>query len=117
MSDSQKPHSFFPRASNASVLATFIAIVGCFLIMSLIVWLAYLPNRGGVVSVDMSQVSEDQQWKFSAEGRKERLAQLRANETELLNNYSWVDQSAGVVRVPVERAIELVVSEQREAKR
>lgn len=117
MSGSQKQHSYFPRASNASVLATFIAIVGCFMIMALIVWLAYLPNREDRVTVDMSQVSEDQQWKFTEEGRVDRLVQMRAKETELLGSYSWVDQSSGKVRVPIDRAIELVVAEQREARR
>ena len=87
------------------------------LALGLVVWLTYLPNRGTGVTVDLTQVPEDQHWKYSADGRKARLVQIHANETEMLNNYSWVDQSAGVVRVPVDRAIELVVAEQRNAKR
>jgi len=117
MSDTPKPHSYFPRPSNPSVFITFAVIVGCFLAMALIVYLAYLPNRGSVVSVDMSQVSEDMRWKYSVEGRKERLELMRASETDILNNYAWVDQSAGVIRVPVDRAMELIVNEQRDAKR
>jgi hypothetical protein len=117
MSDKPKPHSYFPRPSGPSVFATFVAIVGCMLALGLVVYLTYLPNRSEVISVDMAQVPEDARWKYSAEGRAERLAQLRARETDMLSTYSWVDQQAGVVRVPVDRAIELVVAEQRSAKR
>lgn len=116
MSDAPKPHSYFPRPSGPSMFATFVAIVGCMLALGLVVWLAYVPNRGTGVTVDLKQVPEDQHWKFSADGRKSRLEQVRANETHQLTNYAWVDQTAGVVRVPVDRAIELVVAEHRNAK-
>ena len=32
---------------------------------------------------------------------------LHATEKKVLESYGWVDQSAGVVRLPIERAIEL----------
>lgn len=99
------------------MVASFIAIIGCFLAMGLIVYLAYLPNRVGPVTVDMSLVPADQQWKYSADGRKEHLIQMHANETDMLNHYVWVDQSAGIVRVPIDRAMELIVNEQRAEKR
>ena len=115
MSEAPKPQSLFPRASNTSVLATFLVIICCFLAMGLIVYLAYLPNRGGSETVDMSQVPENQRWQYSPDGRKEHLVQLRANETDKLNHYSWVDQQNGVVRIPVERAMELIVQQHKEA--
>jgi hypothetical protein len=37
------------------------------------------------------------------------LRDLRAMETDKLSRYAWVDQKAGVVRIPVERAAELTV--------
>ncbi len=33
---------------------------------------------------------------------------MHAKEDLLLENYSWVDESKGVVRIPIERAMELV---------
>ena len=36
------------------------------------------------------------------------IADLHASEDLLLNNYSWVDQSQGKVRIPIERAMELI---------
>jgi hypothetical protein len=36
------------------------------------------------------------------------LHQMRAAETALLHSYGWVDRQAGIVRIPIERAIELL---------
>ena len=38
------------------------------------------------------------------------LENLRRSEDEALGTYGWVDRGAGVVRIPVERAIDLVVA-------
>lgn len=35
------------------------------------------------------------------------LAELRAAEEAQLSSYGWVDRQAGVIRIPIERAIEL----------
>jgi|SRR5579859_6519 len=37
------------------------------------------------------------------------LAQFRAREDEQLTNYGWIDRTSGIVRVPIERAMELVL--------
>lgn len=37
------------------------------------------------------------------------LQAFRAREDAELNSYGWVDQTAGVVRIPIERAIDLIV--------
>jgi hypothetical protein len=37
------------------------------------------------------------------------LQQLRAVESEKLNSYGWVNKEAGVVHIPIERAMELVI--------
>ncbi len=37
------------------------------------------------------------------------LQELRANEQALLHSYGWVDEPTGVVRIPIERAMELLV--------
>lgn len=41
----------------------------------------------------------------------EDLARLDAEQLEMLNSYGWVDQQRGIVRVPIRRAMELVVAE------
>ncbi len=37
------------------------------------------------------------------------LQAVRQKEEERLNGYGWVDRDAGVVRIPIERAMELLV--------
>lgn len=47
------------------------------------------------------------------------LQKLRARDAERLSTYAWVDRDAGVVRLPIERAIELLAARglpAREAK-
>lgn len=36
------------------------------------------------------------------------LERLRARERELLHGYAWIDREAGVVRIPIGRAMDLV---------
>ena len=40
-----------------------------------------------------------------------QLRQLRADEEAKLTRYQWVDEKKGVVRIPLDRARELVLSE------
>ena len=38
----------------------------------------------------------------------QQLQELRTNEDQILHSYGWVDQKNGIVRIPIERAIELL---------
>ena len=38
------------------------------------------------------------------------LAALRAQKRTLLDRYAWIDRDRGLVRIPIERAIDLIVS-------
>jgi len=42
---------------------------------------------------------------------------LREQETETLENYGWVDRAHGVVRIPIERAMELTAERGLPAQR
>jgi hypothetical protein len=39
------------------------------------------------------------------------MREMLATERRLLDHYAWVDQSAGVVRIPIERAMEWVATQ------
>lgn len=39
----------------------------------------------------------------------EQLQEMREGERELLTGYGWIDRDAGVVRIPIDRAMELTV--------
>jgi hypothetical protein len=42
---------------------------------------------------------------------REELQRMRAEEDRILGSYGWVDAQRGVVRIPIERAMEMVVDE------
>jgi hypothetical protein len=45
------------------------------------------------------------------------LRQMRAAETAILHSYGWVDRQGGTVRIPIERAIELLAERGLPARR
>ncbi len=63
------------------------------------------------VQIEVSQVPEEERWKFDAAARARRLADLRAREAREATTYGWVDQAQGVVRLPIDRAMELTARE------
>ena len=87
-------------------------VLVCFLIFAGIVSFAYLKNRDTSLVPDLSKVDAADQWKYTVDGRASRLAELRGKELTASTTYGWVDQSAGIVRLPIDRAMELIVAEQ-----
>ena len=99
-----------PETSSKPVSWVSVAAVfGCFALFLLIIWIAYLPQREKTDEADLSQVSPDDRWQYSPEGRADKLKDLRANEQTELTTYGWIDQKAGVVRLPIDRAMELTL--------
>lgn len=49
--------------------------------------------------------------RLQAEPEKE-LVDLMADEDSVLESYGWVDESAGIARVPIERAIAMALGEE-----
>ena len=63
---------------------------------------------------DTRHIPRDYEEKAFPEPRLERdertqLNQVRLNEEQLLNSYGWVDEKSQTVRIPIERAMDLVV--------
>ena len=42
-------------------------------------------------------------------GIREDMRELRSKEDELLGSYGWVDQRAGIARIPINEALRLTV--------
>ena len=47
----------------------------------------------------------------SAAVRTKALAEIRATESKSLNNAGWVDESRGIVRIPIATAIQIAAQE------
>jgi hypothetical protein len=57
-------------------------------------------------------VKEDYYFEMVQKPRSEDLMKLRSRETEELNSYKLLDKDKGVYRIPVRRAMELIVEEE-----
>lgn len=88
-------------ASKGSFTATLLAAIGAFAIFVLILVVAYLPKK--VQSVGDGVKTPEQ--------RKAALAELRGKEHTAATTYGWVDKEKGIVRLPLDRAIELTIQE------
>ena len=51
-----------------------------------------------------------------AKAREEKLKALREEDTKALTTYAWIDKSKGTARIPIERAMELAVTELAQKK-
>jgi hypothetical protein len=96
MSDSPAQFSFPHRTP----VFTALVVILCF---AAFVWLArkiYTPNAATVQAVEGVRTPEE---------RVKLLKEHRDKEAAEATSYAWVDQKAGVVRLPIDRAIELTV--------
>jgi hypothetical protein len=83
--------------SSADFGAYVIAILGAFLIVAGLVWIMYAYTKPEPLGTER------------ADYRRKMLAELRANNEDVLNspNYVWQDAAKGMVRLPIARAMEL----------
>ncbi len=99
---------------------SFLTVVAVFILLSLfglMVERAYLPGRPAAPQNDTpDNLSKDMAWKANPTTRKAYLAELRKKQAEQAASYAWVDQKAGVVQLPIERAMELIAKENRGSK-
>lgn len=96
---SDHPANSSPRPVS---LLTVAAIFAGFALFLAVIYYVYLRNQ--TVADARDGVRTEQQ-------RREMLVELRKKEAELTTKYGWVDQKAGVVRLPVERAMDLTVQQ------
>lgn len=84
-------------------MTVVVGIVGCILVFVIIVALQALFHE-----------AKDAEFRRKVINQKpEQLRSLRSEQLEQLNSYRWVDQQAGVVAIPIDRAMELMVQEAR----
>ena len=83
-------------ARERTGLAYTLAILGSFLIVAALVWAMHKYT-------EPAPLGENR-----AAERARALAEMRAEETDALNNVGWVDQAKGIVRLRIEDAMKLV---------
>ncbi len=99
-----------PARSSFALTAGVVLV--CFLVFGAIVGVTLYHSRETTVAADLTKIDPADQWKYTEKGRADRLAELRGKEQTALGAYGWVEEPAGIVRLPIDRAMELVVAEQ-----
>lgn len=88
--------------SDKKVLISALGWLGVIFVFLFILAVAYLPNRP--VSIEERE----------AEIRYGILRNVQEEQARIVDSYAWVNQGEGVVRIPIERSMRLVVNELRE---
>jgi hypothetical protein len=92
-------------ASRGGLLPIALAFGGffLFLVIAAFVW---LDRRPPTVAFGGTPPEE----------RRSLLREQKERDREMLERYGWIDRDAGVVRLPVERAMELLVEEMNQGQ-
>jgi hypothetical protein len=92
-------------------LFTIIFVLALFAAFFFVVRYFYAPAETAPQNAAAEQLPKDLEWKATAASRRTTLNELREQQAQQVSSYGWVDQQAGVVRLPIERAMELVVQD------
>jgi hypothetical protein len=111
MSDENLPA---PRPVSLAAVACIFVLLSLFWVIAVRV---YEPGRPAAPqNLTPDNLSKDNQWRATPASRRAYLAELRNGQAKQAASYGWVDRKAGVVQLPIERAMELVVQEHGGAK-
>jgi hypothetical protein len=101
MSDSNatpaRPVSLFTLVFLFAVFAAFLLVIRWF----------YQPAPAWAVNSTPDNLSKDLEWRANPASRQKVLSDLHEAESKKAASYGWVDQKAGTVQLPIERAMEL----------
>jgi hypothetical protein len=104
MSEIETGGTISPEESDPrSGMTMLVGVVGVALLVVVVLLLVVLFNRPAENEFRRRVVDET----------SARLSELRAEQGKRLEGYRWVDDKEGIVTIPIERAMELVVEESR----
>lgn len=90
-------------------LFTTVFVLALFAIFFFVVRYFYSPTRTAPQNTAPQNLTEDAAWRATSTSRRAALNELRQNHAKEASSYGWVDKDAGIVRLPIERAMELTV--------
>jgi hypothetical protein len=104
------------EADAGNVRAIVLMAIGFAIAVVLILLFVYgifrYFNRVGSISLPVNPMAETDREQIPPSPRIEEypareLEDLHAREQRILSTYGWTDRNAGIVRIPIDRAIEL----------
>ena len=99
------PESLREIAHSRVPFSTWVGVVLLFALFGLIVLAIIGPSPRG-----------DDYERKRAKAREEKLKTLRDEDAKALATYGWIDKNKGIVRVPIDRAMQLTVAELAQKK-
>jgi hypothetical protein len=127
MAEAHTPHAAHPgdnpdvhhETTDVNVRGILLSGAGLFVIaviVHLLVWVlfGYFSGREESRTVPTSPLTAGREHQLPPEPRlqthpRDDLTDLHAREEEVLTTYGWVDKNAGIVRIPIEEAMKIVV--------
>lgn len=100
------------RTRAAARPVSLITIVFLFVVFAAFLFTAryfYRPATLEPQSAAAENYAKDLEWRATAQSRRAAYSELHEGQTSQATKYAWIDQSAGVVQLPIERAMELTV--------
>ncbi len=88
--------------SKSAPLLTTLAVLAGGALFLVLVYFLYLPRQSGPFTGDGIR---------TAEQRLANLAKLSEQQAKQAASYGWVDRPAGIVQLPLARAMELTVQQ------
>jgi hypothetical protein len=90
------------RADNLNIPALVVTgVVSVLIVVAVVVLISAWFHRAYQAEVDVKQILPPSQ----------DLRKVTLDQQSELNRYGWIDEEQGVVAIPIERAMELVVRE------
>jgi hypothetical protein len=105
-----------PTDVNARALTRFGLSMAALIVVFLFgLWgmFEHLKNRAAKLGLPLSPTAMVNAQKQPPEPRLQRypardMRDMRADEDRILNQYAWIDPDKGIVRIPVDRAMDLI---------
>ena len=99
----------YPASRPVSIFTVLVIFVG-FALFAFLVKYLYVRHQNPATTGMMTGAFNDDGI-HTAEQRAKNLTELREKQNAAATTYGWVDQKTGVVRLPVDRAIELTAQQ------
>jgi hypothetical protein len=92
-----RPVSLFTIVFLFAIFAAFLLVIRYF----------YNPVATPAFVAPAENLPKDQAWRADRDSRRKTLAEVGQKAAQSTTGYGWIDQKAGVVRLPIDRAMEL----------
>jgi len=92
-------------------LVTIVILFAVFAAFLLVIRYFYHPASVAAFVAPAENLPKELQWRADRESRQKTLRELQAEDAKKAASYAWLDRQAGVVQLPLARAMELTARE------